>query len=132
MSMYRARVIKFTHEIQVAPGANGLMTSLDIENDDLFRAGINGSMAVRGEITLYGSVWIDEIARKVRIENPRHDPQTGKSFVRFLPLERVVDWEPLSEEVEAKLYPKDLPKEQTAASVPIPQAIKQPRHPVMG
>ncbi len=128
--MQRARNIKFTHPVRVAPESGAYFDSIDAAEDAFFQSGASGGRPAHGERNVYGEILVDKPNREVIIRNPNIDRQTGKPMVVHVPLERVVSWEPMTPDVEARLYP-EAPPPPVAASVPIPQHIKEPRRPTM-
>jgi hypothetical protein len=131
MQPVRARSIKFTHEVRVAPEAGAQFGSIEAEQDSFFQAGITGGRPAHGERVVYGEILVDKAGREVIIKNPNIDRLTGKPLIVHVPLERVVSWEPMTPEVEARMYPTEEPT-PTAAHVNIPNDIKEPRRPTMG
>jgi hypothetical protein len=103
--MQLARSITFTHGQRVDPRQGWRPESLDV-TDGNFADGVKGEDNYKtGRIEVYLGDGPDGGSRYVRVWNPRTDQQTGKPMQVLVPLERVVAWEPLHEDMAAALYP---------------------------
>jgi hypothetical protein len=90
----RARTISFTHEVRTGPTVSDRKNRLRL--DDKGFAG--------------GTIDVDITKRVVKLWNPAIDPTTREPVEVGIPIERVVDWEPLSEAQAELFYPKKKPE----------------------
>jgi hypothetical protein len=100
----RVRCIAATHKFRTGPAAADWLEMLDVE-DSQFQTPGEGK-PVYGTIDVYLKDG-PEGDRYCHIRSPRIDRQTGKPLEVFLPLERLISWEPMPEGMRARLYPEE-------------------------
>jgi hypothetical protein len=122
----RVRAVRFTHGVRtgVKSSVNDL-TALDVTDDHL-RVGVRGEPGYRvASIDAYfgpgpeGDLPGGETgARYLIIRSPCIDLQTGEPLTVVVPLERVLDCQPLSETQAAIIYPATQPRAPERKAVP--------------